>query len=434
MNDDPNHSTAPRPTDGAGPAEPQQARRRRRLAIVVTHPIQYYVPIYRTLQAEFGIDCHAFFASDHSVRGGVDRGFGVAVKWDVPLLEGYESTFLPNRPLPLRPRRFFSYRSPSLGGAIRRGGFDALLVSGYDVAFYWQAIVAARRAGVPVLLRGDNTDVARTSPRPWWKRAARAALLGRLYTRYVSAGLAVGGYMARHFTAHGMPPERVFRSPHCVDNDAFRNAAAAAAPQRDALRRRLGLAGCDAVALFCGKVVGVKDPFVLTDALARMTRRRSVGLLVVGDGELRQAMEARVAAAGIGAYAFVGFKNQGELAAYYTAADFLVLPSKGESWGLVVNEAMNCARPAIVSDRVGCADDLVFPGETGYVFPAGDAQALAGAMDRIVGDPVLRETMGRNAAALVARFGVRDAAAGIAAAVDACADGPLATPAAATRA
>ncbi len=82
-----------------------------------------------------------------------------------------------------------------------------------------------------------------------------------------------------------------------------------------------------------------------------------------------------------------GFQNQTELPAWYAAADVLVLPSDGgETWGLVVNEALACGTPAVVSDAVGCAPDLALdrdPGRTGAVFAVGDPAALADAVERL---------------------------------------------------
>ena len=80
---------------------------------------------------------------------------------------------------------------------------------------------------------------------------------------------------------------------------------------------------------------------------------------------------------------FAGFQNQSELGRYYSAADCLILPSLTETWGLVVNEALQFGIPAIVSDKVGCHPDLIVEGKTGFVFPAGDDQRLADQLSKV---------------------------------------------------
>ena len=395
-------------------SEADSKRRRLRLAVVATHPIQYQVPIYRALAADPEIELHVFFASDHSVRGEVDPQFGVPVTWDVPMLEGYEHTFLRNRRLPLRPRALFEYYCPGLPRELSRGHFDAVFITSYSTFLNWQAIRAARDMHIPLMIRPEGNDACRERSAP--RELVRAAVLRYLYRR-ASAYLAIGTRSGEHFLNHAGDVSRIVPSPYCVDNAMFRKLAERA-PPADVTRTEIGLSGCRAVALLCGKLIPKKAPLLLARALGVMKHRGWLGLLVVGDGELRGAMEAAVAKAGIAAYAFVGFRNQTELPTYYKAADFLVLPSAwGETWGLVVNEAMNFGLPAVVSDRVGCAEDLVKEGKTGYTFPVGDAEALAAVLDRMMANPEHVREMGRKARKHIEAFSVEAAAAGIRAAL-----------------
>ena len=190
-----------------------------KLAVVTTHPIQYFVPIWRTLAAKPGISLHVFYASDHSIRGGIDSQFGVPVKWDVPMLEGYSSTFLSKRSLLDGHVRFFQHDRKDVNDIFRKEKFDALLIMAYSGALHIRALLAANRAGVPALLRGDNMDG--TNPkRTRFKATLRFEVLTRLYRRF-DALLSVGRYTHRHYLEHGVPEERIFSSPHCVDDNLF---------------------------------------------------------------------------------------------------------------------------------------------------------------------------------------------------------------------
>jgi glycosyltransferase involved in cell wall biosynthesis len=195
--------------------------------------------------------------------------------------------------------------------------------------------------------------------------------------------------MARqHYLAHGVSPERIFRSPYCVDTELFSKQVEQYAPQRSHLRHALGFRDQDTVFLFSGKLIEKKDPLTLARAFQGFSSEQQdrTGLIVVGDGELRPIVEALCKQALGERSRFVGFVNQSQLGQYYACADCLVLPSvSGETWGLVVNEALQFGIPAIVSDRVGCHPDLIVNGQSGFIFRAGDIHDLKDSMTRCMG-------------------------------------------------
>lgn len=381
-----------------------------RLLIVTSHPIQYQAPLFRSLAAARDLDPEVLFLTlpDAAQQG---EGFGLAFAWDQPLCEGYRW-----RQAVLRAGadlaggfRGLRVRHPlrELDGGDRPA--DAVLVMGWQVEGLVQMLAAARRRGLPVLLRGDSGD---QPPRPWAVRR-----LHRLLLAQASAVLTVGEANDRFYRANGVPEDRRFASPHVVDNDFFAAGAARWAPQRPALRRRWGIPPQAFCFLFAGKLQRKKHPLDLLDALARLrpdSGGPAVHLLMVGSGELEQACRERVAAAGL-PVSFAGFLNQGDIASAYAVSDALVLPSDhGETWGLVVNEAMACGLPAIVSDQVGCADDLVQEGETGLVFPCRDVAALSVALGAMARDPAAARRMGQAARERVmGRYGMAQAVAGV---------------------
>ena len=177
--------------------------------------------------------------------------------------------------------------------------------------------------------------------------------------------------------------------------------------------------------LFAGKLEQKKRVLDLLNALRLACNAQPhIHLLVVGTGDLMEQSVQLVGGAGL-PVSFAGFLNQSEMPKAYAAADCLVLPSDfGETWGLVVNEAMVCGLPAIVSDRVGCGPDLVINGVTGAVFPFGDVGQLAQGMVEMAADHTRRQSMGERAQRHVAEYTVEQAVDGTMEAFNAVTVGP----------
>jgi glycosyltransferase involved in cell wall biosynthesis len=228
------------------------------------------------------------------------------------------------------------------------------------------------------------------------------------------AYLAVGERNEAYYRFYGAPASRIYRSPHCVDNEFFARSADAARTMPGGARRALGVPGEAIVFVFAGKFIEKKRPL---DFLAALDAIRDVqpnawGLLA-GDGPLRGVMEDHRRRHETRC-TMIGFLNQQRIATAYAAADALVLPSNGgETWGLVVNEAMACGVPAIVSDQVGCVPDLVADGETGFSFPCGDVGALAERMRRMAEDRDLRRAMRAPVLRRIAGFSPQAAASSV---------------------
>lgn len=340
-----------------------------RVCMVTSHPIQYQAPWFRALAGRCDLKvlfCHRPGAVEQG------EGFGKKFEWDVDLLSGYDSEFLTN--ISMRPGsgRFWGCNTPEVAARIRDGGFDAVILSGWYLKSYLQALRACRQAGVPVLVRGDSQlGTPRSRIKTLLKDPVYRWLLGK-----IDGFLAVGTRNREYLRHYGVPAERIFSAPHFVDNDWF--ASRAESPGSSELAATWGKTSDGLVALFVGKFIGKKRPDDILRAVARILECGSVTVVFVGSGELEGELRDSARQLGIDAV-FAGFKNQSELPACYAAADVLVLPSDGgETWGLVVNEAMACGIPAVVSSACGCAPDLIDEGETGFTYPTGDVEALAG--------------------------------------------------------
>jgi glycosyltransferase involved in cell wall biosynthesis len=170
------------------------------------------------------------------------------------------------------------------------------------------------------------------------------------------------------------------------------------------MRERLGIPGDAVVFVFSAKLVERKDPMTLLRAFEAMQHRPRAALLFLGDGVLREPMETFVRERGLEGVRFAGFVNQSELPKYYGVADVFVLPSTYEPRGAVINEAMACGLPVVVTDRCGSIGDIVLDGENASIYPAGDAVALARITDALTGDAALRTRMSERSREIVGRW------------------------------
>jgi len=381
--------------------------RRVRLAYLVSHPIQYQSPLLRRIAQEPEIDLTVFFGSDFSVRGYKDEGFGVEVKWDVPLLEGFRHEFLPA----LRDNGTEGVFSPiSYGLLSRLRGFDALWVHGYSTINQMHGILAAKALGIPVLVRSDSQ--LKDRPRSGVKLAAKKLFFELL--RKLIDGVMVSGTLNREYWAHYLGENfPLFMLPYAVDNAWFQEQARLASATRGELRAELGMETGRPVILFASKLQTRKLCSDLVSAYAKLIAGGAVSplpyLVIVGDGEERGALERQVAELGLADVRFCGFRNQSEMPRYLDLATIFVLPARHEPWGLIVNEAMNAGCAIVVTDDVGCQPDLVTDGVEGCVYPVGDVDALAAALKRALATP----EMGQRALERIDRWGFEEDIAGL---------------------
>jgi glycosyltransferase involved in cell wall biosynthesis len=351
---------------------------------VLSHPTQYYSPWFRWLRARTEIGFRVFYLWDFGVTNRRDPEFGVNLMWDVDLLSGYDSEFLPNRAARPGTGHFWGLRNPTLPGRLAAWRPDAVLLFGYNYASHLRAIAWCRMAAVPLIFRGDSHLLDGARPSLFKRLALR--LLYRQFSAVTYVGLANRAY----FEAFGVPADRLFFAPHAVDQEHFdpTNPVHREAAQR--LRAELALPPGRRVVLFAGKLIRRKQPLALLDAFLSRPRP-DVTMVFVGDGEERSALEERAARNPAADVRLLPFANQSEMPARYLLADLFVLPSLGETWGLAVNEAMHMGVPCLVSDVVGCQKNLVTDGETGWVFRKSDSahlrQKLDEALAALASDP-----------------------------------------------
>lgn len=373
-----------------------------RLAIVASHPVQYYAPLFRCLAARLNLT--VFYAHRATPIDHAGAGFGVAFDWDIDLLSGYRYYFLENVAESPGLDHFAGVDTPEIAKRLHSGRFDAVLLMGWHLKAFHQALWASKWLRIPVLVRGDSQL---NTPRAAWKRWAKTITYPS-FLRCFDAALVVGKRNRDYWLHYGYPSARIFSSCHCVDNNWF--SARASQSSRVSLRTRLGIARDTKVVLFAGKLVPFKRPLDLVAAAARVrSEGMAVEILVAGTGVLQADMQRLASDLSIPLH-MLGFRNQTEMPAAYAAADLLALPSDGhETWGLVVNEALACHRPVVISDAIGCAPDMVEYIGDRAIFRMGDICAFTTSLRDVILNPLSR----RKLAEIAEEFSLDSACMGI---------------------
>lgn len=395
---------------GAVPGSNGGAKRRPRVAIVVSHPIQHFVPFYRALAKEAAIELKVFYASKFAMKPSFDPGFNQVVQWDVDLTGGYENEFLQGAD-EIKTISFRSVNNPDLGKQLSRFSPDVVMIYGYSQMNSLKALAWCVRHRVPALMQSDSELVHQ---RRLSVRLAKEMVL-RPLLGLVSGFLVIGDNNETYYRHYGVSDARFFRCPLSIDDELFLAAKQDRATHRRALRQEYEIPDDALVALFVGKLIARKRPEDVVAAIQKIQVEQGTGrpvyALFAGDGELRGSLEAAIAAREPSHCRLAGFVNQSRLPAFFAAADLLVHPSEHDPHPLTISEADFMGLPVVVSDRVGCVGplDTARVGENAIVYPVGDAGALAAAFRRIEAEDGLLGRMSEASLRIAEETGVRTA-------------------------
>lgn len=358
-----------------------------RLAAIVTHPIQYFAPVFRCLSQCPDLKFKVFFGCDHGVTAFEDPTFKVPLRWDCDPISGFDYEFISTGAVSNLKGLSGIYLAIRATQLIRDYKPDAVLIFSYLPTFITASTVLLHLTGHQLLLRAETTDDALI--RSSFKDAVRKVVLNNYYRQF-SHFFPIGTNSTNHYLRMGVKADDLTMVPYAIDVDFFQQQVDRWLPQREGLRAKNGINPQDQVLMYCGKMFPPKNPLMIPEALSHLSdsEKQGLWLIAVGDGVLRSQFEA-MSKAQLGERAiFVGFKNQSELGEYYAMADTLVLPSQsGETWGLVVNEALQFGLRVIASDKVGSSRDLITNTNRGWVFPSGDAEKLAKVISQAVSTP-----------------------------------------------
>lgn len=343
----------------------------RKLAIVSTHPIQYNAPFFELLSKRGIVDVMVFYTWGESVlKNKYDPGFGKIIEWDIPLLKGYKYKFLENVALDKGSHHFKGINNPSLIKEIEAYNPYAILFYGWSFKSHLQAM-RYFKGKIPVLFRGDSHLLDQSG---FLSKIKRKIFLSLVY-KNIDVAFYVGKSNYNYFLNALVPASKLIFAPHAIDNKRFECSEPACKIESFNLRRKLGIGDLALVFLFAGKLEPKKNPQILIEVFNSI-KEVDTFLILAGNGELE--IELKMQARDNSNIKFIDFQNQSSMPALYETADVFVLPSigPGETWGLSVNEAMANGKAVLVSDKCGCAENLVDVANNGYIFKSGNFEDL----------------------------------------------------------
>ena len=366
-----------------------------RLAIVSTHPIQYYAPLFKLLAGVENLLLKVFYTQgdDQDIT---DEGFRKKITWDIPLLEGYEFEFLKNTSNEKGNHHFKGIVNPNIINRIDSFKPDAILVYGW--AYQSHLKILGHYAGkISLWFRGDSTLLDKQG---LFKAVIKNLYLRRIY-KHIEHAFYVGTNNRAYFKHYGLKDEQLTFAPHAVNNKHFEADKTAEAI---AIRLNLGISTESILILFAGKFEEKKDPLLLLRAFLKL-QNKNIHLLFVGNGQLEENMKilAKTCPDRASYIHFMDFQNQTQMPAIYQACDLFCLPSKGpaETWGLAVNEAMAAGKAILVSNKVGCAIDLVEDQKNGFIFESGNINELIGKLDFLAQSRMALAAMGKYSNSII---------------------------------
>lgn len=374
----------------------------KKVALITTHPIQYYAPLFKLLDERKNVQLKVYYTWGEQAADKFDPGFGKAIRWDLPLLEGYDFQWVTNIAKDPGSHHFRGIDNPDLIPQINSWQPDVILVYGWAYKSHLRIILHYHKKR-RIIFRGDSTllDTAGSL-----KSVLRSWFLKWVYS-HVDEALYAGKNNKAYFQKSGLPEDRLFFAPHAVDNTRFGKDRSTEAAE---LRKSLGIEPEEILILFAGKFEEKKSPLLLLQAFTEL-KPKQTHLLFVGNGVLET--ELKKMAARTARVHLMNFQNQSDMPVVYQSCDLFCLPSKGpgETWGLVVNEAMACARAVLVSDKVGAAADLVTEKVNGMIFKADDlADLKSKLMFLLTGGKNALFTMGLNSARTIANWTISEQA------------------------
>lgn len=356
-----------------------------RLAIITTHPIQYYAPVFKKLAME--IPLKVFYTMGDAPISKFDKGFGKIIDWDLPLLDGYDYEILKNTAKKPGTDHFKGIINPTILNDISDFNPTAILIFGWAYQSHLK-VIRFFKGKIPIWFRGDSTLMKNQN---FIKKTFRKLVLSWIYS-HIDLAFYVGSANKQYFKEFGINEGQLFFAPHAVDNERFSNSR-----ENDVikLRESLGISDDQIVILFAGKLEPVKNPQLLLDSFLSLNTI-NVHLIFVGSGMLEAKLktQCRKTEIKLPYIHFLHFQNQSQMPVIYQACDVFCLPSISETWGLAVNEAMAAGKAILVSNKVGCAIDLVVEQENGLIFESNNIEDLKMKLESMLNAKHMIKAMG----------------------------------------
>ena len=373
----------------------------RRVVIITEIIAPYRIPVFNALARLQDIDLHVIFLAENDPTQRQWLVYRDEIHFSYEVLPSWRK----------RVGKHCVLLNWGVQGALHRASPDFIVCGGYNYAASWKAMAWARQHQVPFFLWVESTTRDSRNRHPIIESMKIKFLRG--CDGFVAAGKASREYLR----TYGIRESSIFTAPNAVDTELFKREAELVRGNETLHRKDLHLPA--RFFLFAGRLIHEKGIFDLLQAYGSLGAdlREQVGLVFVGDGPARAALQDLAAAICPGSIHFAGFAQRQQLAAYYALADALVFPTHSDTWGLVVNEAMACGLPVIASDVAGCVVDLIEDNWNGRVVVAQQSRQFASAMEELARNAPLRTRMSERCGQRIKQYSPEAWAAGLAGAV-----------------
>jgi len=368
-----------------------------KIAILNSHPIQYFGPLYKHINSHDKINLTVYYYSDFGLKAYFDKGFGREIQWDRDLTDGYEYKILPNVRKKNELKGFLKLINPALFRELKQGQFDAVIIHGTNYFTDVFAIFCCKLLGVQIFMRRSmHLQIKRS-------RSIFKEWIISFLTKMCDGCLSISERNTAYFRFLGVSEDKIHYIPHVVDNNHFVNSSKISKSQKEKLKSRYAIPKEAKVILYVAKLQKIKRPLDLLEAFRNLSSASNY-LLIVGTGEEEENIKSFIRNHNIQNVILLGFINQQELPLIYGISDVFVLPSETETWGLVINEAMCAGLPVVTSSVIGAVPEIVKHGETAFTYETGDVNQLASYLDQLLEDNELRQRMSENALTFISGY------------------------------
>ena len=335
---------------------------KKKLAIVTTHPIQYQSPLFKKISYlnEFQVD--VYFASKQGLRSKyIDKEFKRKINWNIDLTSGYKYFFSKENNNDINN---FLLSFKNLKENLFKKKYDAILLLGWNNILYLKSFILARIYNTPIILRVETNSKNKIN---FFKKIIKNLILS-FFFKYIDYFLYIGKSNREFFLELGVDKKKLFAAPYSVDNSFFAN-------KKD-LKNTVNKRFKKKIILFVGKFISRKNGKEFLNLAFLFKNFNEYKFVMIGEGNKKKSYFAYIKKNKLENVKILGFKNQKELRKIYREAFLLIVPSKYETWGLVINEAMASDLPVICTSNCSGSRDLIKNGSNGFIYNLKDINFL----------------------------------------------------------
>jgi glycosyltransferase involved in cell wall biosynthesis len=338
------------------------------ISIFVSHPTQYHAPIFRELSKNENLIINIYYFYKHGSVRSYDNDFKKSFKWDGSLLKYYKYEFIVEQKSNIKIINILQSLS-KIKKCITNS--DAVLVFGWNNFFYLSIIFYAYISSKILILLAENNLLKKKNF--LIKKIKRIIIY--FFLKFFDYFLSIGTNNKNYYLYHGVNKNKIYQTFYTVDTDFFKNFNSNFAFSKE-INKKFFIKKKNFIFIWVGKFIERKNPTEVIKAI-QFLKNNNFHLFMIGSGPLLNSCRQYIKDHSINNIHIVGFKNQNQLKKFYSISNCLVLSSKYETWGLVLNEAMSSGLPCIATKSSGAVHDLIRHGSNGYIYNSGSVEQLA---------------------------------------------------------